>query len=101
MHWHAAVLRKFLILTTFISFFCVVAFAQQTATPTITALFKFTCNGNLCSNGSFPKGKLVQAQDGNFKMRLRALTQDREPSHCCAGLADRVQAVSSSRRRTT
>jgi uncharacterized repeat protein (TIGR03803 family) len=66
MHWHTAAFRKFLILTTFICVFCVAVFAQQTATPTITALFKFTCNGNLCSNGFFPKGKLVQAQDGNF-----------------------------------
>jgi uncharacterized repeat protein (TIGR03803 family) len=66
MHWHSAAFRRFLTLTTFVCFFCVTAFAQQTSTPTITALFKFTCNGNLCSNGFFPKGKLVQAQDGNF-----------------------------------
>ena len=63
---HTAVFRRFLILTTSICFFCADALAQQTATPIITALFKFTCNGNLCSNGFFPKGKLVQAQNGNF-----------------------------------
>src|SRR4029077_12300956 len=66
MHWHSTTFRKFLILITFTSFFCVAAFAQQTATPTITALFKFTCNRKLCSNGIFPKGKLVQARDGKF-----------------------------------
>ena len=66
MHWHTAAFHRLLMLNTFIYLFCAAAFAQQTATPTITALFKFTCNGNLCSNGFFPTGKLVQARDGNF-----------------------------------
>lgn len=66
MPWHTAAFRRFLILTNCACFFCVGALAQQTTTPVITALFKFTCNGNLCSNGFFPKGKLVQAQNGNF-----------------------------------
>lgn len=63
---HTAAFGGFLILTTFIGFFCVATLAQQTTTPAITALFKFICNGNLCSNGFFPKGKLVQAHNGNF-----------------------------------
>lgn len=66
MHRHITAFRRLLILSTFVCYFSVAAFAQQTATPTITALFKFTCNGNLCSQGFFPTGKLVQAHNGNF-----------------------------------
>jgi uncharacterized repeat protein (TIGR03803 family) len=44
--------------------FCLFAYSQQA--PNITALFNFTCTRNLCANGIFPAGQLVQAPDGNL-----------------------------------
>ena len=66
MHWHTATFRKFLILIIFISFFCVAAFAQQTATPTITALFKFTLTGTGVQTAFSQKANWSEIRDGKF-----------------------------------
>jgi uncharacterized repeat protein (TIGR03803 family) len=53
-------------LTVFVALSCNAALSQESGTPSIGSLFTFTCEGELCANGLFPMGLLMQGSDGNL-----------------------------------